>query len=461
VLLAYPETMQTAGPSANSPVALAVLMPHAPVLVEPVGGRRIREVAGTVAAMQRVARRVVETKPDAVVVISPHSPRRSGAFGIWTGPLLEGSFDQFGAPEAIVTLPDAQELSDEIAAQIKARKLATWEIAPRPLDHGALVPLWFLGEAGWKGPTVVISLNYPHEGGLFELGDAITQAARQRHERVAVVASGDMSHALQPGAPCGFHPRAKDFDHQFIDLLRAGRIRETGELDPDLQELASEDVVDSTLIAGAAARWRTDGHEVLSYEGPFGVGYGVAVLFDANQLGKDGTGESLPRLARESVESSFLSRNTAPTSDKNSYLARQHGVFVTLHRRSGELRGCVGTLLPKWRDVLEETWHMAREAAFNDGRFPPLKEHELAEVIFEVSVIHDLEPVDSLDDLDPARYGVLLTTPDGRRAALLPGIPEIKSVDEQLRIARQKGRIGEDESVRIQRFLADHFEETN
>jgi AMMECR1 domain-containing protein len=82
-------------------------------------------------------------------------------------------------------------------------------------------------------------------------------------------------------------------------------------------------------------------------------------------------------------------------------------------------------------------------------------------VIFEVSVIHDLEPVDSLDDLDPARYGVLLTTPDGRRAALLPGIPEIKSVDEQLRFARQKGRIGEDESVRIQRFLADHFEETN
>ncbi len=453
--------MHKSSPILDSPIALAVLMPHAPVLVEPVGGRRVREVAGTVSAMRKVARRALEANPTAIVLISPHSPRKHGQFGLWSGPVLEGSFDQFGAPETVVRLPNAVELSQEIAARITERHQAIWEIPSRPLDHGALVPLWFLSEAGWDGPTVVISLNYPHEGGLYELGGAIADAALARQERIVVIASGDMSHALQPGAPCGFHPRAQEFDNQFIELLQAGRFPETGELDSELQELACEDVVDSTLIAGASAGWKSDGHEVLNYEGPFGVGYGVAVLFDAHMLPPADSGGSLPRIARQSIESSFRGQNTAPKAPAQGYLAQRHGVFVTLHHRDGSLRGCVGTLHPKSNSVVEETWRMAREAAFSDGRFSPVKSKELADLRFEVSVIRDMEPVDSPEDLDPARYGILLTTPDGRRATLLPGIPEITSVEEQIRIARRKGHFGADESIRIQRFQTDHFSEPN
>ena len=146
------------------------------------------------------------------------------------------------------------------------------------LDHGAVVPLWHLVDAGWRGPAVLIGLNYPGEPGLVELGEAIAVAARRAGRRVALVASGDMSHRLQPGAPAGFHPRAKEFDGAFIECLRAGDYRKLLDFDSGLSDLAAEDALDSTLVAASAVNWNAAGHEVLSYEGPFGVGYGVAIL---------------------------------------------------------------------------------------------------------------------------------------------------------------------------------------
>ena len=133
-------------------VAIAVLMPHAPVLVPAVGGERLAEVASSVHAMREAARRVVAAEPWALVAVSPHSPRQPGAFGVWTGPELRGSLAQFGASEESVRLPVDGELSAAIVSEANARGVATWEISDEPLDHGAVVPFWFLAEAGWRGP---------------------------------------------------------------------------------------------------------------------------------------------------------------------------------------------------------------------------------------------------------------------------------------------------------------------
>jgi AmmeMemoRadiSam system protein B len=216
--------------------------------------------------------------PQSMVAVSPHSPRERRAYGIWTGEALQGSLAQFGAPRASVRFPIDQELANTIVAETKGRGLATWEISGEPLDHGAVVPLWFLAEAGWRGPTVLLSLNYPGEGGLDDLGEAIAAAASLTRRRVAFLASGDMSHCLKPGAPAGFHPRAKEFDREFVRRVQRGDYRSLHDMDPELTEIAAEDVLDSTLVAAAATGWDATGHKLLSYEGPFGVGYGVAVL---------------------------------------------------------------------------------------------------------------------------------------------------------------------------------------
>ncbi|HEY6166440.1 MAG TPA: AmmeMemoRadiSam system protein A [Verrucomicrobiae bacterium] len=459
--------------NAPSPVRFAALMPHAPILVPPVGGVRTNEAAATVRAMEEVGRRLAANAPEAVVVISPHAPRSGRRFAILSGERLEGSLIEFDAPEAEADLPNDEPLAAAIADEARTRHIETWRPDYRRLDYGALVPLWHLVSQGWHGPTVVLGLNYPGEGGHTELGEAIAAAARRLGQFIAVIASGDMSHRLKPGAPSGFHPRAQAFDFALIDLLKRGAYREVPKVDAELQELAGEDVMDSTTAALAAVNWNASGHEVLGYEGPFGVGYGVAILHDTRPpasdplavgehrqaILSDGGGEHLPQIARRAVEAALRSDGESAPNFTGGYLASRRGVFVTLRHRSGDLRGCVGTLTPKRRDVVEETWHVAREAAFSDIRFPPVKGHELRELAFEISVLHALEPVASEEELDPCLFGVVVRAAGGRQGALLPGIDEIDSVAHQLRIAREKAGIRPGEPVAIERFRVDKFRE--
>jgi AmmeMemoRadiSam system protein A len=450
-------------------VACAVLMPHAPILVPEVGGERGGAAQASRRAMREAAACVMGFRPDTVALISPHSPRRPRAFGLWAGKRLEGSFAQFDAPAAQVSLANDTQFAQAIVTEAGMGDLATWMIEDQTLDHGALVPLWFLVEAGWAGPTIVLSLNYPEDGGLSGLGEAIAAAADASHRRVAIVASGDMSHRLTRGAPCGFHPQAHQFDETFIRLIREGDYHAIGNIDPALRTLAAEDAVDSTLVAAAAADWRTTGHKVLNYEGPFGVGYGVAILFaeksspadppPAAEQAASRDGVILPALARQSVTAALRGGAEVPPAATGQYLSERRGVFVTLRERSGMLRGCAGTIRPVCASLVAETWRSARVAAFEDTRFPSVTADEIPNLRFDVSVLHSMEKVSSAGELDPARYGVVVSTQDGRRGLLLPAIPEIKTSQQQLGIARKKGWIEPDEPVMLQRFQVDHFEE--
>ena len=249
------------------------LMPHAPVLIPEVGQGREREAGQVVDAMVELSRRMMECQPDRLVLISPHSPRQRGRFGIWIDPRIAGDLGRFRAQEVQINVPTDLTFAEALG------KEACWEIRGEALDHGASVPLYFLTKGGWDGPTTLLSLNYPGDGGLVELGRAIAEVTGKLGGTTAVIASGDMSHALIPGAPCGFLPRAKEFDARFVELIKSRHYQEVQAIDPVLQELASEDVVDSTVIGAASVDWAASGAEFLAYQCPFGVGYSVAVLF--------------------------------------------------------------------------------------------------------------------------------------------------------------------------------------
>lgn len=256
------------------PIGLSALMCHAPIVVPAVGKDRGSLCEKTTAAMRAIASRIARSQPDVLVLLSPHAPRRPGQLGLVEGERLWGDFGSFGAPEASVDLPAARDLR---GALLSRRDLAG-PIPARPLDHGALVPLWFVAEAGYRGPTLVAALPWEEQAEqLRAMGQAVARACEGL--RAAFIASGDMSHRLVPGAPAGYHPRAASFDQEVVMRLSSGRPGDLREIDPDLRELAAEDVVASVLVAVSAAGDRADGCELLCYEGPFGVGYAEAVLF--------------------------------------------------------------------------------------------------------------------------------------------------------------------------------------
>ncbi len=450
----------------DSPVIVSGLMPHPPIVVPEVGRGREADARDTVRAMRRLSRLVVEANPDTLVLISPHSPRYPASFGIWTGEELVGDLSRFNAPNAEIRLPIDRVFLVAMRGRAEERKIDLWQIKDKELDHGAIVPLYFLCEAGWEGPTVVMGLNYPGERGLKEVGQFIADVARALKKRIAIIASGDMSHRLKPNSPSGYHPRSIEFDKAFVRLVGARKDDQIYHFDPELQELAGEDVVDSSIVAMAAAGDLHEHREVLSYEGPFGVGYSIAVFHSelpVPELPEEEEvigGETLPAIARLAVENHVRGvQEPIETHHAEGYLAKRAGVFVTIRTRNDELRGCIGCISPTRANLIEETIDRAVMAAMRDARFDPVTEEELPDLTYEVSVLHGLQPVMNMAELDPERYGIIVRDEAGRQAVMLPGIESLDTVEKQVEATRRKAGIPIEMPLILQRFTVDKFHE--
>ncbi|OIR15014.1 hypothetical protein GALL_41320 [mine drainage metagenome] len=445
-------------------IAFAGLAPHAPVLVPEVAGFRFDEVKDTVTAMDELAGRLVAVHPSLVLVVSPHSPRRAGAFGLWSGPRMTGGFSQFSAPGERIDLPVDEEAVAAIEEAAGRAGLRTWRISGGELDHGAAVPLWFLSRAGWRGLTVVVSLERDGRISPEDMGEVIGSALRGLGRRTALIASGDMSHRLCPGAPGGFDSRAHVFDEDFVQVIEQGAFARLTALDQALESLAAEDVVEPTRAVVAAIGGRSEGHRVLSYQAPFGVGYGVAVLYEAPEaappapaLVVDSLGQ-LPRVARTAIETHFSGGGPMPAYRAAGPASIEGCVFVTLFDGDGQLRGCIGSLKPTQTDLVHETWRYAL-AVLEDRRFAPVTREDLPGLRTEVTVLGELEPVDDASALDPRLYGLVVRAEDGRRGVLLPDLEGVDTVKQQLAIARRKAGIAPWEEVELFRFTAECFED--
>jgi aromatic ring-opening dioxygenase LigB subunit len=234
--------------------------------------------------MRTAAQILVDSKPDVLVLLSPHTPRARRAWAIYEGEHLNGDMARFGASQVNVQLPIANTAIRIIHEEAADKGIETFRAPTQDLDHGAAVPLIFVHRAGWRGPTVLIALPWEQLGQEERMGEVLAAAATSNDQRWAILASGDMSHKLKPGAPAGFDPEAHLFDQAFVDLVSAGDYQGLRQLDPDLRKNAAEDCVQTTIIAASATGWSTHGAKFLSYEGPFGVGYSEAVLFNTTEV---------------------------------------------------------------------------------------------------------------------------------------------------------------------------------
>ena len=101
--------------------------------------------------------------------------------------------------------------------------------------------------------------------------------------------------------------------------------------------------------------------------------------------------------------------------------------------------------------MAEEILYNAVSAGMNDPRFPAVQEADLSQLVYHVDVLTKPERIDSLQQLDAKRYGVIVEAGD-RRGLLLPDLSGVDSVEQQVAIARQKGNIAASEPVQLWRF---------
>jgi AmmeMemoRadiSam system protein B len=234
--------------------------------------------------MREFSQRLIDTHPETVVVISPHSPSDPRVFTARASAELIGDFREFQAPNVKLAFNNDLQMIEAITRAANDEGVAFSQLArDYPLDHGAMVPLYYLQEAGWAGPVVVIGFTLQSNEIHLAFGRAIARAARSLNRRTAVVASGDLSHRLIVGGPYQYEPTAHLFDEQIVEAIATGNLSPVINIDQELRERAGECGYRSIIIALGSVDENPRNHQVLSYEGPFGVGYMVAVIVDENQ----------------------------------------------------------------------------------------------------------------------------------------------------------------------------------
>ncbi|RKQ88949.1 AmmeMemoRadiSam system protein A [Brockia lithotrophica] len=430
------------------------LVPHPPVMVPEVGKEEARRVAQTWTALQALGRKLAALRPEVVFFLTPHGPVRWEAVPVVRAVRLEGDLGRFGAPEARIVLQSDPKLAEAVAAAAEEYGVPTAFEAAYPLDHAVVAPLLGLRAGGFpveEVPTLVIGLGLLGWRRLMRFGRALRAAASALGKRALVVASGDLSHRLSADGPYGYAPEGPEFDARIRDIFARAAGRELLDLDPRLVEGAGECGFRPLLVLFGALEGLPVETEVLSYEGPFGVGYLVGFA----RVRQDDPFDP-PQVARRAIEHFFATGEYLPTPPSlPPELARPGGAFVTLHK-DDLLRGCIGTVEPTRPTLYEEIVRNAVAAAREDPRFPPLRPEELPDVRISVDVLEPPEEVVSLEGLDPRTYGVIVEA-GRRRGLLLPDLPGIDTPEEQVRIALRKAGIPPGTPYRLQRFRVRRF----
>ena len=164
----------------------------------------------------------------------------------------------------------------------------------------------------------------------------------------------------------------------------------------------------------------------------------------------------LVELAKKTVEEYVRNRTVpSPPEELSPEMTAKAGVFVSI-KKKGNLRGCIGTFMPYTDNVANEIIKNAISAATQDPRFDPVCEDELNDLQYSVDVLSPPEKVSNISDLDPKKYGVIVTH-GTRKGLLLPDLEGVDSAEEQLRIAKMKAWIGPDEKVDIFRFTVSRY----
>lgn len=261
-------------------VVLAGIAPHPPLLIPEVGRGELGKVKQTQQALQDFSRQVGAAKPQTVIIITPHGPLLRDMPVIMAGEELRGDFAPFNAPGVKVRASIDGELAGSIALAARKRgiEVLLQTEGGGTMDHGVSVPLAYLQEAGTARQCVAVTYALLPYRDLFSFGEAIQESVDATGRRTVVVASGDLSHRLIPGAPAGYNPKGREFDELLVEHLEHYRVPEILTMDQKLVGAAGECGLRSIAVMLGCLSGLEVEPRILSYEGPFGVGYLVALF---------------------------------------------------------------------------------------------------------------------------------------------------------------------------------------
>ncbi len=457
----------------------AVMVPHPPLIIPDVGRGQEKAIQATIDAYHEAAKKIASWKPDTVVVLSPHSIMYADYFHISPGTGARGDFGQFRAPQVKIQVQYDTELVEALSQEAEAREIPAGTMGERDsrLDHATMIPLWFLNHYYTDYKTVRIGLSGLPLSQHYMLGQCIQKAAELCGRNIVVIGSGDLSHKLKEDGPYGFQKEGPEYDSRIMEVMGAAAFDQLFDFTEEFCDKAAECGHRSFVIMAGTLDRLAVKTKKLSYEGTFGVGYGVCTyevegraperdflrqyeekIADEAKRRKEFE-DAYVRLARQTIEAYVGERKqiSIPKDLPEEMYESRAGVFVSL-KEEGRLRGCIGTIAPVQKNIAEEIIANAISASTKDPRFHPVHPDELDKLVYSVDVLGTPEAITSPDELDVKRYGVIVTK-GRKRGLLLPNLDGVDTVEDQIAIAKQKAGISTyDDAVQLERFeVVRHF----
>lgn len=467
-------------------------MPHPPIVLDAIGGEEREKARCTIEGMIMLGKKAASLKPETIIFITPHGNSFSNGTCLLGEPELTGDFSQFGHSEVCFSKPVNVELTEKIydcfedrhfVSVLMNQELAKTYRVKSNLDHGVMVPMYFIDQYYTDYNIVHITPGHTPLEENYYLGklikDMVDEYTFDDPTKVLIVASGDMSHALLDSGPYAFHPEGPRFDAAMKEAIENKDPISMIKMNNAFVQDAAQCGLRSFIMGFGFMDGLDIQSKVISYEGPYGVGYLTGFLECSNILISDSLthnrGEvkgnnsrshietiqdivnnrynqrkakedDYIKLARKSVE--FYVRNhrkyeVEKDQFKKGFLDEasheKAGVFVSLHK-DGKLRGCIGTTEATASNIMDEIIYNGISACSSDPRFHPVEEDELKDLEISVDVLKPYEAIETMNELDIKKFGVIVEQ-GFKRGLLLPNLDGIHSIAEQVSIAKQKAGI--------------------
>jgi len=254
-------------------LVFASIVPHPPLLIPNIGKDELKKIKKTELAMTKLEEDLYIARPEVIFIVSPHGSLFADAFSINAHTDYVSDFEQFGDFSTKVEFRGSEDMAAHVSRLSKDAHLPVQLVSEHKLDHGSSVPLFYLTK---HLPNVkILPLGYSalDVKSHLKFGELLKEVIMQSDKRIAVVASGDLSHGLTTDAPAGLSKVGAEFDTKLIELLETRNTKGITNMDGKFVEDATECGYRSILVLLGILKNMDYTFKNLSYEGPFGVGY--------------------------------------------------------------------------------------------------------------------------------------------------------------------------------------------
>ncbi|KAA0205514.1 AmmeMemoRadiSam system protein B [Candidatus Uhrbacteria bacterium] len=253
-------------------IVSAAIVPHTPLLAETVGKEHREKLTQTIRAMTELAQALYLAKPDTLVMISPHAPMYPDAFSGNVAPMFKAGLKEFGDHGTVIPIKANFLLLDHIHRHMRDHGIPFTLSSSEELDYGFTIPLLFLTNTLPGVKLVPLAVSMLDAQAHYTFGQELKNVIHAENNRVAVIASADLSHHSNTQSPDGYLPEGEAFD-RFI-REKAAVLDGPGLLaaDPGMIEKAGQSGYKPIVVLAGCLENMNLNTKELSYEAPFGVG---------------------------------------------------------------------------------------------------------------------------------------------------------------------------------------------